>query len=210
MDQLAVILLNLTGSLPEFDRELFVLINSKASSPSIDWLFKSLRNALTWIPLYVFILYWIIRWHKRYALTFILLTLVVFAITDHTSAAIMKPYFQRLRPCFDPALDDVIRSLVPCGGQYGMPSTHASNHFGLASFWFFSISWMSRRKWHWLWIWAFLIGYAQVYVGKHYPGDILVGAVLGILTGWLFAVIFCNIQKIKLKRTSENQAERVS
>jgi membrane-associated phospholipid phosphatase len=156
----------------------------------MDWLFKVLRNALTWIPLYIFVLFWILRFHKRYAFPFILLTLVTFAITDHTSAAIMKPFFQRLRPCFDPSLDEYIRTVVTCGGKYGMPSTHASNHFGLASFWFFSVLWMGQRKWHWLWIWALLIGYAQVYVGKHYPGDILVGALLGIVVGSLLALIF--------------------
>jgi len=117
-------------------------------------------------------------------------TLVLFAVTDHTSAAIMKPYFARLRPCFEPALEGVIRSVVSCGGKYGMPSTHASNHFGMASFWFFGFLWMGGRRWYWLWIWALAIGYAQVYVGKHYPGDILVGAMLGTLAGWLFALLF--------------------
>lgn len=190
MDLLFVILLNIADNLSTIDRELFILIHSKFSSPGADWIFKTLRNALTWIPLYIFILFWIVRYHKKNAWQFIFLTLVVFAITDHTSAAIMKPYFQRLRPCFDPTLDEYIRVVVTCGGKYGMPSTHASNHFGMASFWFFSIYWMSQRKWHWLWLWAFLIGYAQVYVGKHYPGDILVGALLGTTVGLLVALLF--------------------
>ena len=71
-----------------------------------------------------------------------------------------------------------------------MPSTDASNHFSTASFWFFSISWMSNKKWHWLWLWAFLVCYAQVYVGKHYPGDVLVGAIFGTLVGFLVALVF--------------------
>jgi membrane-associated phospholipid phosphatase len=182
--------LDILGTLYNLDKDLFILIHSEWSSSNMDWLFKALRNALTWVPLYIFVLFWILRFHRKNALPFILLTLVTFAITDHTSAAIMKPFFHRLRPCFDPSLDEYIRTVVTCGGKYGMPSTHASNHFGLASFWFFSLLWMGARKWYWLWIWALLIGYAQVYVGKHYPGDILVGALLGTVVGFLLALFF--------------------
>lgn len=189
MDLISIILTALSEWLLNLDRELFTLINAKASSPSIDWFFKALRNAITWIPLYAFLLYWIIRHYKKYAWQFIFISLVVFAVTDHTSASILKPMFMRLRPCFDAELQIVVRDLVGCGGRYGMPSTHASNHFGLASFWFFSITWMSTRRWHWLWFWAFAIGYSQVYVGKHYPGDILAGALLGTCVGFLFAML---------------------
>ena len=64
-----------------------------------------------------------------------------------------------------------------------MPSNHAANHFGLATFWYFSIRAINGRKWSWLWLWAALICYAQVYVGKHYPFDVLVGGIVGTLTG---------------------------
>jgi undecaprenyl-diphosphatase len=187
---LFIILLNILDQLKEIDHNLFVWINSKASVPSLDWFFLALREAVIWIPLYLFMLYWIIRWHKKFAWQFILFTLLVFAITDYSSASIMKPFFLRLRPCADPSLEGVIRALVGCGGRYGMPSTHASNHFGMASFWYFTILWMHGRKWVWLWVWAFLICYAQVYVGKHFPGDIFIGAVLGTLVGLLFALLF--------------------
>lgn len=183
-------LITFTEWVAKTDRELFVFINATAASPSADWLFMSLRNALTWIPLYAFLLYRLLTRHRKYAWQFIFFTLLVFAVTDYSSASIIKPLLQRVRPCFDPELHNVIRSLVDCGGRYGMPSTHASNHFGMASFWFISITWMDNRKWYWLWIWAFLIGYSQVYVGKHYPGDVLVGAVLGTVVGTLFALLF--------------------
>jgi membrane-associated phospholipid phosphatase len=186
----AIILLTLRETLLELDRELFTFINDTAASSRIDWLFVLLRNAITWIPLYVFVLYWIIRNYKKYAWQFVLMSLVLFAITDYTSASIFKPLFMRVRPCFDTQLETAVRDLVGCGGRYGMPSSHSSNHFGLASFWYFSVLWMSKRTWWWLWLWAFLIGYSQVYVGKHFPGDIIVGAILGTTAGVLFSILF--------------------
>ena len=187
---LHIYLLNIIDSLNKIDRKLFTFVHSTASSPALDWVMVPLRNPLTWIPLYAFLLFWIVKYQRKYAWQFILLSLVVFAVTDFTSASILKPLFLRPRPCFEPALQPIIRNLVGCGGKYGMPSSHASNHFGLAAFWYFTITWMSNRRWWWLWLWAFLICYAQVYVGKHYPGDILAGGVLGISAGFLGAVLF--------------------
>jgi membrane-associated phospholipid phosphatase len=184
-----IYLLNIIDSLNKLDRKLFTVVQS-LSFPALDWLMILLRNPLTWIPLYVFILFWILRYKRKFAWQFIFLTLVVFAITDFTSASILKNLFLRLRPCAEPALQGVARDLVGCGGKYGMPSSHASNHFGLAAFWYFTIKWMSGRKWSWLWIWAALICYAQVYVGKHYPGDVLAGTALGISVGYLMATLF--------------------
>lgn len=183
-------LLSFIDTLVQLDRELFTFINSTASSPLLDWLFKALRNAYTWVPLYAFLLYWILKRHRKYAWQFLLFSLVAFAITDSMSASLLKPMFARLRPCYDPVMQASLRDLVGCGGKYGMPSSHASNHFALASMWYFIITWMDKRRWWWLWLWAISICYAQVYVGKHFPGDVLVGAILGTCVGTLLALLF--------------------
>lgn len=194
-----MLLLNLPGWLDKTDRELFRFIHAGASSPYLDWFMMAMRNPPIWIPLYAFMLYWIIRRHKQFALPFILLSLVSFAITDFVSASILKPYFTRPRPCYDPELTTILRNLIGCGGRYGLPSSHASNHFGLAAFWFLAVSHISGRKWYWLWIWAILICYAQVYVGKHYPFDIIVGAALGIAAGSAMAWLLRRWTKKKEK-----------
>lgn len=185
-----IVFLTIKETLLQLDRELFTFIHQTAAVPALDWFFLALRHEYTWIPLYAFMLYWIFKRHRSYLWKFVLLSLLTFAITDFTSASILKPIFMRERPCYDEQLKDVIRNILGCGGRYGLPSSHAFNHFGIASFWYFSVLWMSRRKWYWLWVWAALICYSQVYVGKHFPGDVLLGGILGTLTGFLIAMLF--------------------
>lgn len=197
--------------LKEVDRDIFTFINAEASMPALDGVMILMRNALTWIPLYAFILYWVIRHIPKFSWQFILFTLLVFAVADYGSASIIKPLVARLRPCHVDALKPVMRSLVDCGGYNSFPSTHASNHFGLATFWFLSFNYMQSRRWYWLWVWAFLIGYAQIYVGKHYPFDIVGGAVFGILVGLLWALIFKRyILEASLKKGQRSDAAKGS
>jgi undecaprenyl-diphosphatase len=172
------------------DKDLFKLINISGSAEGLDGFMMLMRHQYTWIPLYAFMLYYIVRYARRQAIQFIALTMVCFAITDFTSASIIKPMVARLRPCHDPELMNIARVLVGCGGENSFPSTHASNHFGLATFWFFAITRMTGRKWYWLWAWALIVCYAQVYVGKHFPLDIAGGALLGFLAGVLCFKIF--------------------
>jgi undecaprenyl-diphosphatase len=149
-----------------------------------------LRNPLTWVPLYAFLLYYVIRKAGAKAWQFIVLSVVTFAITDSVSASVLKPLFARPRPCHDAELQPFLRNILDCGGLYSFPSSHASNHFGLAMFWFWALWIMTGKKWGWLFIWATVICYAQVYVGKHYPFDIAGGALLGCIVGVASAKIF--------------------
>jgi len=172
------------------DKILFIIIHHDSDNEVLDRIIPIFRNAATWIPLYLFMLFYIIKTAKERAWQFILLTLLTFASTDILSASLFKPLFSRVRPCYDPELSGLIRNIVNCGGLYSLPSSHAANHFGLAFFWYKAIFVMTGKKWNWLWLWAMIIGYAQVYVGKHYPIDIIAGALLGCLIASIMTNIF--------------------
>ena len=172
------------------DKQLFALINAQWSISWLDPFMLLLRNPVAWAPLYVVILVWSFFKMKPWFWWFLALTLLSFAITDFGSSSLLKPFFGRLRPCYDADLQDTVRSLVGCGGRYSMPSSHAANHFGLAMFWYRAVLFATGKRWHWVWIWALMIGYAQVYVGKHFPFDIVMGAIMGLSAGWGTSALF--------------------
>ena len=176
--------------LDRIDKYLFLLIHYDSDRFFFDPIMVLIRNPYTWMPLYMFLVAYVILQHKAKAGQFIFLSILTFSFTDSITARILKPMFGRLRPCHDPELNGFVRGLIDCGGSWSMPSNHAANHFGLAVFWFWSLWLMSGKKWHLLWAWAAVICYAQVYVGKHYPFDVLVGGVFGWAVGITSAKIF--------------------
>jgi membrane-associated phospholipid phosphatase len=166
---------------------------SAAASPWLDPIMVALRNPLTWIPLYAYMLLNRFMVEKSTAIAFVLCTLLAFGLADFICASVLKPWIARPRPCHNPLLADILRPLIACGGWNGTPSNHATNHFALASFWFWAIG---RGKWRWLlWIWAIAICLAQIYVGKHYPLDVLLGAALGTVFGVLALWVFEQFKK---------------
>lgn len=172
------------------DKVILLLIQHDSDQLLLDPVMRVLRDPFTWAPLYAFLLYYVIRKAKFQSWIFIVLSLATFALTDSITAQLLKPLFGRYRPCFDPELHSMIRELVDCGGLYSMPSSHAANHFGLATFWYFAMKTMTGKKWNWVWVWAAAVCYAQIYVGKHYPSDILAGGLVGFITGMGMSKLF--------------------
>ena len=172
------------------DKTVFVLIHNDSDHQLLDNLMLLLRNPYTWIPFYAFMLYFAIKKCGNKTWQFLVMSLFTFFITDAVCARVWKPMFQRLRPCYEPSLHGLVRNIIDCGGLNSFPSNHAANHFGLAAFWYWSVFLMSGQKWNWLWIWAAAISYAQVYVGKHYPSDVIAGAIFGYLIGITSAKLF--------------------
>ncbi|WP_345232194.1 phosphatase PAP2 family protein [Olivibacter ginsenosidimutans] len=124
-------------------------------------------------------------------MVFLLLT---FGAADFLSASVIKPLVKRVRPCNELALKGEMVSRIRCGSGYSFPSSHASNHFAIALF----LIMVYRRRWKsilWLaLIWAFLVSFAQIYVGVHYPIDVICGALFGALIGYIIARLFLRIQ----------------
>jgi undecaprenyl-diphosphatase len=149
-----------------------------------------------WVPLYaliVFFFFWKRKWRRGLlALTAVLIT---FALTDQLSVHLFKNTIQRLRPCHEPALYAIMHSLENCGGQFSFISSHAANTFGLAAV----TSLLFGKKWYsWcIFSWAATVSYSRIYVGKHYPLDIICGALFGLLVGYciwkLFQLIMNNV-----------------
>ena len=171
-------------TLLHWDTALFHWINSGWSNAALDVIFPAIRNKYFWLPLYVLVIFWIIINHhiRKVLLILSLLGLSIFA-SDTISSKLIKFQVQRPRPCHILNMDPVVIERVQCGSGYSFPSSHAANHFCLAAF-ITSIFGDYMRRWKFVWwIWASLIAIAQVYVGIHYPLDILGGAVLGIIVG---------------------------
>jgi undecaprenyl-diphosphatase len=174
----------------EIDQSLFEYINSDLAHPWLDAVLPYYRDKLTWIPLYLLTLLLLVRqlgW--RSALTLTAGLLVVIGVADQLAASLIKPWVGRLRPCATPALVEVVRELVPCGGAYSFPSNHATNHFAIAVY--LCATWVAKPwpRMAWL-LWALSISLAQVYVGKHYPLDVLGGALLGSGLALVGATVF--------------------
>ena len=174
--------------LEEWDQWLFIKLNSQWNNPFFDAVLPYFRDSVFWAPLYIFVLVFITVNYGVKGWWWSLAFLCTVAIADVTGARVFKEGFQRLRPCSDPLMMDHVRLLLKhCSGSYSFVSNHAANHFGIASFAFLTFRGVFKKWMYLAFAWAFLVAYAQVYVGVHYPLDALGGAGLGVLSGGLMA-----------------------
>jgi len=181
-------------TLIELDHWLFHLINGTISNPFFDWIMPIITNEHNIaIPL-ILIWFWLLLFcGKRGKIAAIILLLTV-AFTDVFAAQIIKPFFERLRPSH--SIIDSINLLVPKGGKYGFVSNHAANTMSAAI-----VILYFYRKWGYLAIGiSIIVGISRIYVGVHYPVDVLGGWILGCLTAWIFITIWVFIKVRERKR----------
>lgn len=176
--------------LQQWDKWLFVQINTYSANSFFDAIMPVIRNPLYWAPLYIFLFLFVLLNFKTKGVWWFVLFLSTIALTDLTGTYVFKHTFHRLRPCSDPNFFNHVRLLLKQCGGYSFVSNHAANHFGMAAFFFVTFR-HHFRKWVWVAVlWAACIAFAQVYVGIHYPTDVLAGALLGIIFGSIIGVFF--------------------
>ncbi|TNE31287.1 MAG: phosphatase PAP2 family protein [Bacteroidetes bacterium] len=168
------------GPIWEFDRQLFVTLNN-AGFEALDGFMLLVSGTLLWIPLYAYLIFLLFKkFPTKNAIVGLAWVVVLIFLCDQLSVHAFKEVFERLRPCHEPLLAGQVRLVKEsCGGQFGFVSSHATNTFGLAVF----LGGLLGSKVKWLpvalLLWAALVSYSRIWLGVHYPLDILGGAVLG-------------------------------
>lgn len=190
----------------DLDRELVVWING-LNSHFLDNIMLFVSNKYSWIPVYLILIVYIF-WRKKYtfksasinnslylSIAIVLAIFLTFTLTDQISHSIIKPIVCRLRPSYDPYIQDLLRTPSGRGGLYGFVSSHASNFMGLATITalifknrVYTISALTLTA---------LICYSRIYLGRHFLGDIIGGIILGIVSAYF---VYYILNKIVNKR----------
>jgi membrane-associated phospholipid phosphatase len=174
----------------QFDEFLFQIINGQWHNDVLDFVMPWWRDKKFWIPAYLVGAGYLVWKYKLKSIFFILSIALTIGISDTLSSKVIKKTVKRPRPCRNEVLAQDLNLLVHCGGGYSFTSSHATNHFALAVFLITLFGWMKKRWKYLLLFWAASIAFGQVYVGVHYPFDVIAGAMLGALVGWLSARFF--------------------
>ena len=188
------------NKLLEFDRWLFFKINVDSSNSFFDAIMPVIRQSDTWLPLYFFLFLFMTMNYGWRSFPWMLALGITAGICDQVSSSFVKDFFGRTRPCRNEAIAHQLNFLVLyCPGSGSFTSSHATNHFGVAMFIYTALS-AKLKTWTWLFFfWAAIICFAQVYVGVHYPFDVIGGGILGCGIGYLVASIYNKFPKLSLK-----------
>jgi len=179
--------------LTKLDTALLIWINH-LHTPWLDQIMFLLTDARTWTPFFLLIIGMMIYTRKWKTLTILLFLGLVVTISDQLASSVIKPWVGRLRPSHLPSLEGVIHLVNGYrGGKFSFVSSHASNSFGIATFLWLTL----RREVPWIWtlfVWGAIFSFTRIYLGVHYPGDILGGALLGSFIGYLMHRAFVLLQ----------------
>ncbi|MDB5272058.1 MAG: phosphoesterase PA-phosphatase related protein [Chitinophagaceae bacterium] len=170
-----------------WDQQALVYLNTHWSADWADQFMVLVSGTFIWIPFYAMLLYFLIKKFRYNTIWVIAAVVLTIVLCDQLASGVAKPLTQRLRPCHEPSILPLLRMVTDCGGEYGFFSSHASNTFGLACFIWLVFG--KKRNWSWLFLWAAVVSYSRIYLGKHYPLDILTGAACGVGVAYLMAYV---------------------
>lgn len=190
------------------DYETWYYLNTVWHNDVLDAIIPYLRNQWTWAPLYLFLLLFTTMNFGRKGWMWCVFFLLTFALSDQLSAHLIKPYVHRLRPCNNPYLQEFVHIIVPCGSGYSFPSSHAANHFALAIFSSITMSRLSKWVWTISLLWAISVAYAQVYVGVHFPLDVICGGMIGICAGILTGKLYNKVYGLSIQQAETATSAR--
>jgi undecaprenyl-diphosphatase len=171
------------------DKELFLALNG-LNHPALNPLMTLLSGQIIWVPFIAFFFFqaWSQLERKKFYL-FVLFLILVIVVSDVSSSYLTKNMVQRLRPCRMEDLKPLIAQFGQrCGGKYGFVSSHAANSLAIV---LMSIRILSRHPYRYLFLLApLLVSYSRIYLGAHFPGDILGGFFIGALWALVFSALF--------------------
>ena len=181
--------------LNKIDVKLLLEINSH-HTPFWDWMMWHISGTFIWVPFYMLILILLIKKFGKQSILLILLIAVLIVLSDQLASGLIKPLVHRLRPSHEPELAQYIHLVNGYkGGLYGFVSSHAANVFALAFYLFFTV----RKELPWLvtilFPWAIIVSFSRIYLGVHYPFDILGAICVGFLAALLVAEVYKWISK---------------
>jgi len=172
----------------QWDIAIFEWVNNDLSSSFLDMILPWMREPYFWIPLYTFIIAFVFFNYGARAYWFVLFLILTAGSSDLISSRAVKNTIKRYRPCNTEYVHVIER--VHCGVGYSFTSSHAANHFAVATFLVLTLGQRFRKIVPFCWSWAALVGFSQIYVGVHFPLDIVGGAILGIILGQIWAILF--------------------
>lgn len=175
-------------SLKQLDRELFLLINS-FNSEAFDNIMVVVSGKFSWIPFYAFLLYLMIRVVGKNIIYIIPAVILLITMSDQGSVILFKNYFERLRPCHEESLQPIIHVVNGnCGGKFGFISSHASNTMAISVFVFLFLKNNFGSEILLIFLFPLIVSYSRIYLGIHYPGDVVCGMIFGAFLGYLVAI----------------------
>jgi undecaprenyl-diphosphatase len=173
----------------ELDKELFIWLNGMHTE-WLDPVMMILTITETWIPLHAYLLYRVIKEYRQQSWIVLLCIALLIALSDQATSTLMKPFFGRLRPSWEPSLSGVVHLVDGYrGGKFGFASSHAANTFAATTFLVLLFR-DKKQGMAWLFIWCTLVSYTRIYLGVHYPLDILSGALLGTVLAFVVYGIY--------------------